>query len=351
MTQRELDQFAENIINGYKLSDVELQELLSINEKDELNKLYSISRKVRDHSFGNRVFLYSFVYFSTHCKNKCKFCYYRQSNDIERYRLDAEEVRSICKTLKNENIHMVDLTMGEDPYFHDSPERFVELVKLVKEETELPIMISPGVMDNEILEELQKNGANFLALYQETHDKDLYRKLRVGQSFQKRMDARSFAKNTGYCIEDGILTGIGEDNDSIINSLHGMEKNSPDMVRVMTFVPQEGTPLEDTKSHSSLSELRIIAILRLMFPDRLIPASLDLEGIDGMVHRLNAGANVVTSIIPGDSSLEGVVNYDRKLEERDRDPKSVILRLKEMGMEPAEQEDFNRIIGASTCGA
>lgn len=351
MTQRELDELAEEIINGRKLRDDELRELLSIHEKDELEKLYHVSRKVRDHFFGNRVFLYSFVYFSTYCKNKCTFCYYRQSNDIERYRLDAEEVRNICRALKNESIHMVDLTMGEDPYFHKNPERFVELVKLVKEETELPIMISPGVMDDEVLGELHENGADFLALYQETHDRDLYRKLRVGQSFQERMDARSFAKNAGYCVEDGILTGIGEDIESIISSIRGMEKSSPDMVRVMTFVPQEGTPLEDTKSHSSVSELRIISILRLMFPDRLIPASLDLEGIDGMVHRLNAGANVVTSIIPADSSLEGVVNYDRKLEERDRDPKSVILRLKEMGMEPAEQEDFNRIIGALACGA
>ena len=48
-----------------------------------------------------------------------------------------------------------------------------------------------------------------------------------------------------------------------------------------------------------------------MFPKCLIPASLDLEGIDGMVHRLNAGANIVTSILPSDSRLEGVANYDR----------------------------------------
>ncbi|WP_406660352.1 methylornithine synthase PylB [Methanolobus sp. ZRKC3] len=351
MTQKELDELAQGLVNGLRLTDDELRELLSISEKDDLDKLYYVSRKVRDHFFGNKVFLYSFVYFSTYCKNKCSFCYYRTSNDIERYRLDTEEVRNICNALKGENIHMVDLTMGEDPYFHDNPERFVELVKLVKEEMGLPIMISPGVMDNDVLRELHENGANFLALYQETHDQDLYRKLRVGQSFQDRVKARSFARSIGYGVEDGILTGIGDGIESTIRSLRGMEESSPDMVRVMTFVPQEGTPLENTISQSSVSELKIISILRLMFPDRLIPASLDLEGIDGMVLRLNAGANVVTSIIPAESTLEGVVNYDRKHEERDRDPKSVIKRLGEMGMEPAEQADFNRIIEGLQCGA
>jgi methylornithine synthase len=345
MTQKDLDDFAGKILNGAQLSDNDLRELLRINEDEQLEKLFYLSRKVRDHYFGNKVFLYSFVYFSTYCKNMCDFCYYRANHEINRYRLSIEEVRSICRALKGESIHMVDLTMGEDPYFHEKPERFVDVVRAVRSELDLPIMISPGVMGNEVLKELHDNGANFLALYQETHDRDLYRKLRVGQSFEDRVNARKFAKSIGYCVEDGILTGVGNDTESTIRSLRGMEKNTPDMVRVMTFVPQEGTPLEKLDRMSSTEELKIIAILRLMFPDRLIPASLDLEGIPGMVHRLNAGANVVTSIIPSDSALEGVVNYDRGLEERHRDPKSVVECLRTMGMEPASQSDFNRIVG------
>ena len=344
----DLDRFAQDIVRGKQLTDENLSELLSLTEEEDIQKLHYVARKVRDHFFGNKVFLYSFVYFSTYCKNNCAFCYYNRCNNIQRYRLDMEEIRNICRALKNESIHMVDLTMGEDPYFHNDPEKFVDIVRTVKDEMGLPIMISPGVMDDRTLSNLRENGADFLALYQETHDRELYQKLRVGQSFEERMHARQFAKKIGYCVEDGILTGVGNDIESTIKSLRGMQKNKPDMVRVMTFVPQEGTPLEEISQESSLSELKIISILRLMFPDRLIPASLDLEGIDGMVHRLNAGANVVTSIIPSDSSLEGVVNYDRELEERDRDPKSVLKRLRTMGMEPASQADFNRIMGKST---
>jgi methylornithine synthase len=197
---------------------------------------------------------------------------------------------------------------------------------------------------------LHESGADFLALYQETHDRELYGKLRVGQSFEGRVHAREFAKKIGYCVEDGILTGVGNDIESTIRSLRGMQQGQTDMVRVMTFVPQEGTPLEEVSQESSLSELKIISVLRLLFPAKLIPASLDLEGIDGMVHRLNAGANVVTSIIPSDSSLEGVVNYDRDLEERDRDPKSVVKRLLTMGMEPASQDEFYRFIENASTG-
>ena len=92
--------------------------------------------------------------------------------------------------------------MGEDPYFHNHPERLSELVKIVREEVGKPIMVSPGVVSNDTLEELQSNGANFLALYQETYDPELYKKLRVEQSFDGRIDSRNYAKSIGYCVED-----------------------------------------------------------------------------------------------------------------------------------------------------
>jgi len=344
MALDELDGLGEKVIEGFRLSDNDLKVLLSLESEEELEKLYYAARKVRNHYFGNRVFLNCFIYFSTHCKNLCTFCYYNCKNKIRRYRLTKEEVKETCRALKGAGFHMIDLTMGEDPHFYEDPTRFVELVQIVKEELGLPIMISPGVIDNTTLLKAREKGANFFALYQETYDLELYRKLRVGQSFYGRVNARSFAKDHGYCIEDGILTGVGNDIESTVSSLKGMKANDPDMVRVMTFLPQEGTPLSGFTDKSNLSELKILAILRLMFPKCLIPASLDLEGIDGMVPRLNSGANIVTSILPFDSRLEGVANYDRGFKERDRNIQSVINRLESIGMKPAQQAEFEAVL-------
>lgn len=345
MDQNDLDDYAEQIIAGSEVSDENIRAMLQISDPDEMEKLHYVARQIRDNFFGNKVFMYSFVYFSTHCKNNCAFCYYNRENEIDRYRLTLEDIKMICQILKTEEIHMVDLTMGEDPFFHNKPERLVELVRTVKEEVGKPIMISPGVVDNETLGLLKENGADFLALYQETYDKELYGKLRVEQSFEERINSRNHAKRIGYCVEDGILTAVEPDIESTLISLRGLGTSNPDMVRVMTFLPQKGTPLEGKDVEGSEAELKMISILRLMYPNLLIPASLDLEGIDGMVHRLNSGANVVTSIISSNSALEGVVNYDREHAERDRDVKSVITRLKSMGMEPARQSDFEKLLG------
>ncbi|MGM0770921.1 MAG: methylornithine synthase PylB [Halobacteriota archaeon] len=345
MDNRDLDSYADQIISGSQLSDDDIRSLLETDSSDTIEKLHYVARRIRDHFFGNKVFMYSFVYFSTYCRNKCAFCYYRNTNKIARYRLNNEDIRKICQVIKTEDVHMVDLTMGEDPYFHDKPERLAEVVRIVKEEVGKPIMISPGVVDDNTLKMLKDNGANFLALYQETYDMELYRQLRVEQSFEGRINSRNHAKQMGYYVEDGMLTEVEPDMESTIISLRGLGTSNPDMVRVMTFLPQQGTPLEGKEVKGCDSELKIISILRLLYPEKLIPASLDLEGIDGMVHRLNAGANVVTSIISSNSSLEGVVNYDREHSERDRDVKSVVSRLKAMGMEPAEQSEFEKLLG------
>ena len=361
MNESDFNRFVDEVIQKKPISDEMIRKMLSDTNETGLQKMFSAAVKVREHFFSNHVYLYSFVYFSTYCKNKCTFCYYNAANKIDRYRLTPEELRDMCADLKNEGVHMIDLTMGEDPHFHNHPENLLEFVKIAKETTGLPVMVSPGVVNDDFISALKDAGADFFALYQETYQKELYEKLRTGQSFEDRIRARHSAKAAEICIEDGLLTGfskikssdgipvnpsVADDIESAIVSIRGMQKADPDQVRVMTFEPQPGTPLAETIQASGLMELKIIAVLRFVFPDRFIPASLDVAGIDGMVDRLNAGANVVTSIISADSKLEGVVNFDRdvSLNERKRDAKSVIKRLLEMGLQSGSQDEFEKYL-------
>ncbi len=55
--------------------------------------------------------------------------------------------------------------------------------------------------------------------------------------------------------------------------------------------------------------------MRLVMPDRLIPASLDVDGIAGLESRLAAGANVVTSIVPPAPGLAGVSQSELDIDE------------------------------------
>ena len=91
-----------------------------------------------------------------------------------------------------------------------------------------------------------------------------------------------------------------------------------EQVRVMTFVPQAGTPLAGVTPAGDGDELLTIAAMRLAMPDRFIPASLDVDGIGGLERRLDAGANVVTSIVPPTVGLAGVSQAELDIDEGHR---------------------------------
>jgi methylornithine synthase len=326
------------------LTDEEVTFLLGLEDNEAIEKLFRAARGIRKKHFGNKVFLYGFIYYSTWCRNDCTFCSYRISNQsIKRYRKTPEEVAEAAVNLAASGVHLLDLTMGEDPFYYQSEsglQQVVELVKVIKQRTDLPMMISPGVISTPVLSALAREGVEWFACYQETHNPDLYRELRLNQGFDSRMNMKRFAREIGFLIEEGILTGIGETIPDLVRSLRAMSELGAEQVRVMSFVPQAGTPRENDPTPPRVRELKIIAVMRLLFPGKLIPASLDVDGISGLNARMAAGANVVTSIIPPRTGLMGVSNSTLEVDEGYRTVERVSSDLEKIGLEVASPGDY-----------
>jgi methylornithine synthase len=187
-------------------------------------------------------------------------------------------------------------------------------------------------------------GAVWYACYQETHSRSLFKKLRPGQDYHNRMQSKVDAHHLGLLVEEGLLCGVGETPDHIAQSMDVMKKLEADQMRVMNFVPQPGTPMAKQPPPDPLREILIAAVMRLVFPDRLIPASLDVEGIAGLKSRLNSGANVVTSIVPPGEGLVGVAQHSLNIEDGERTTASVKDVLKRVGLEPAGREEYQNWI-------
>ena len=340
-----LTEILDHLLNGHCVEKNDIKYLLKLSEPEKISLLFEAAQNARTLHFGNKIFLYGFLYFSTHCRNNCRFCQYRQSNKmLPRYRKTESEIIAAAKEMSDAGVHLIDLTMGEDPELYSSDEsgfeQFISMIKTVQNETKLPVMISPGTLPDKVLMEVADAGVTWYACYQETHNKILFKDLRQGQGFKKRLAKKQLAKNLGMLIEEGILTGVGETMDDIADSIIWMRDFCVDQARIMTFVPQTDTPMANTMSQNNLIELIIIAVMRLVLPDRLIPASLDVGGLDGLKARLNAGANVVTSIVPPQKGLAGVANHSLDIEDSRRTLDHILPIVKTCGLEPAMVEDY-----------
>lgn len=340
-----LTRILNRLQTGHSVEKNEIKTLLNLSDPGEVHLLFKSARTVRKHHFGNTVFLYGFLYFSTYCRNDCRFCQSRQSNKmLPRYRKTKKEILTAAREMSDTGVHLIDLTMGEDPELYSSGKsgfkELVDIIRATQHETRLPVMISPGILPDIVLAELARADVAFYACYQETHNKTLYKNLRHGQGFEKRMAKKRLAKNLGMLIEEGILTGAGESDDDLVESIFQMKVFGVDQARVMTFVPQVGTPMADTDPQDSLKEQKIIALMRLVMPDVLIPASLDVNGLSGLKARLDAGANVVTSIVPPENGLAGVANNSLDIEDSRRTLSHILPVLKTCGLIPAETRDY-----------
>lgn len=327
--------------NGVGLENKEIQYLLEQKDENSVQKIFQAARGLRQKNFGSKVFLYGFVYFSTFCKNECNFCFFRKSNaKPTRYRKEEGEIIETAMKLKDAGVHLIDLTMGEDPYYINNQDRIVALAKKVKKETGLPVMVSPGVIDDSTIDQLVENDIEWFALYQETHNKELYNRLRSDQDYHERMHAKEYAKDKGMLIEEGLLVGVGNRIEDTVHSLNVIKEMDADQIRNMTFIPQEGTPLEGCEQMDFLSELLNIAVMRILFPNKLIPASLDVDGLRGLKDRLNAGANVVTSIIPPLDGFAGVANSSNDIDDGNRTVEGIQETLKACNLENASVDEF-----------
>jgi methylornithine synthase len=343
--QNRLDSALTKVKEGGVLSKSDITFLLSLKDNEQIDRLFQAACDLRRKHFGNEIFLYGFIYTSTYCRNDCRFCFFRRSNpESRRYRKATPEIVATARRLADSGVHLIDLTMGEDPaLFNNSGagfDRLIDLVESVRKATGLPIMVSPGVIPENIIGRLSEAGACWYACYQETHHRRLFNQLRPGQDYDLRLEVKRKAHNRGMLIEEGLLCGVGETANDIAESMAVMLNLDADQVRVMNFVPQIGTPMVNRTPLDPKKELLISAVLRLVFPDRLIPASLDVDGLTGLKQRLDAGANVVTSIVPPGRGLAGVARHSLDIEDGKRTFASVKEVLQVCGLRPAGTEAY-----------
>ena len=126
--------------------------------------------------------------------------------------------------------------------------------------------------------------------------------------------------------------------ETIIKDLRFLQKLQPDMVGIGPYITHKDTPFRDFKSGSLELTLKLISILRLMFPKLLIPATTALGTIheNGRELGLKAGANVVMPNLSPKETRKLYEIYENKLsinEEAAESRCALEIKVKEAGYE------------------
>lgn len=278
-------------------SDNELKELLEDDSPETASELAEEAAALRRQYYGDEVYIRGLIEFSNYCKNNCYYCGIRRGNaGAVRYRLTKEEVLSCCQEGYGLGFRTFVLQSGEDPYFSD--DKICEIVAAIRHEhPDCAITLSIGEKPRESYQAYFDAGASRYLLRHETASEEHYQKLHPKEmSASNRKRCLIDLKEIGYQVGSGFMVGSPyQTTQHLIQDLRFLQKLEPDMIGIGPYISHGETPFAGCENGTLLQTLRLVSILRLMFPYALIPATTALGTIHprGRELGLQAGANVV----------------------------------------------------------
>lgn len=246
-------------------------EALKLIEGDLYN-LLSIANKVREKHFGRSIKFCSVVNAkSGKCSEDCKFC--SQSShynaNIAEYRLkEPKEILSAAKDVqKNGAVRFGIVTSGRRIVSEEEWGLIYDSIKLLRVETSLLIDASLGYLDLEHARLLKEGGLSRYHHNLETSPA-FFPKICTTHNYEDRLNTVRVVKEAGLELCCGGLFGLGESWNDRIELGFILKEIDPDSVPLNFLNPIPGMPLADTHLLTPEECLRIIALFRLILPDK-----------------------------------------------------------------------------------
>lgn len=308
-----IDQLAGN----RDLTDSEFMDLLTKMTEEDASYLYERARAAQIDSYGKTVFLRGLIEFTNICRNDCYYCGIRRSNqNADRYRLSEEQILQCCRQGYALGFRTFVLQGGEDPFYSD--ERMVPIVRAIRQAyPDCAITLSLGERSRDSYQALFDAGADRYLLRHETANEDHYRFLHPAElRLQNRKECLFSLREIGYQVGAGMMIGApGQTTEHLVEDLRFLQELRPHMIGIGPFIPHKDTPFHAEQPGALSDTLHLLAILRLLFPQVLLPATTALGTIHPQGRELGilAGANVIMPNLSPTNVRGKYLLYDGKI--------------------------------------
>lgn len=300
-----------------KNCDLPNKELLALIDGGADELLRKRADSVRKKAFGKDVYIRGLIEISSICKNDCLYCGIRRSNsNASRYRLSKEDILDCCRMGAELGFSTFVLQGGEDLYFTDAI--LCDIIEGIKKiAPEAAVTLSLGERSRESYKSLKSAGADRYLLRHETASPEHYARLHPeDMSLESRKRCLFDLKELGFQVGAGFMVGSPfQAKENILADIRFLQELEPDMIGIGPFLPHKDTPFGKLPKGDTELTLRLISILRLCFPQVLLPATtaLGTAADDGRERGLQCGANVVMPNLSPEGARKSYNLYDNKL--------------------------------------
>lgn len=277
-----VDSLLERARDFKGLSHKEAAVLLNVEDEELLNKLYAVSRELKERIYGKRIVLFAPLYVSNFCVNNCTYCGYKHCNsDLTRKKLSLEQLEKEVKVLEAMGHKRLVLELGEDPvnapidYVLDCIKKIYSLKFDNGSIRRINVNIAATTVED--YKKLKDAEIGTYILFQESYHKETYEKMHPqGPKHDYNWHTTAFHRARAAGIDDvglGVLYGLYDYKyETIAMLLHAehLEKETgvgPHTISVPRLKPAENVNVKDYPYLVKDKDFKkIVAILRIAVP-------------------------------------------------------------------------------------
>lgn len=238
---------------------------------DELLDVVAAAGKVRRRWFGRRVKLNYLVNLKSGlCPEDCSYCSQRLGSDagILRYTWlkPDEAARTAEAGVKGGAKRVCLVASGRGPTDRDLG-RVSETISAIKGQNgDVEVCACLGLLSEGQAERLREAGADAYNHNLNTSEAT-YGDICTTHGFSDRVGTVREAQSAGLSACSGLIAGMGESDEDLVDVVHALRDLDPDSVPVNFLIPFEGTPLGGEWNLTPQHALRVLAMVRFVCPD------------------------------------------------------------------------------------
>ena len=207
------------------------------------------------------------------CSEDCKFCaqssrYHTGLKDTYPL-LGTEELLKEAKYNADRGVLRYSIVTSGRCLSDREVERLCDSIRKIKEETDIRICVSPGLLQEEQFRKLKEAGADRVHCNLESSER-YFPQVCTTHTYEEKTAAIQAAKRVGLSVCSGGILGLGESVEDRIDMVLTARKLGVRSIPVNVLNPIPGTPYEKNPVLSGEEILRCTAVFRFLIPDGLI---------------------------------------------------------------------------------
>ncbi|MCL2541650.1 MAG: biotin synthase BioB [Nocardioidaceae bacterium] len=295
------DQIADRILGGGAATEADALAVLQADDAELMSVVAAAGRLRREH-FGNTVKVNYLVNLKSGlCPENCNYCSQALGSQapILKYSwLSKEEtLKQAGAGLSGGATRVCMVSSGRGPSDRDI-DKVVEMTEALKDSYEgVEVCACLGLLKDGQAERLKAAGVDAynhnINTAESNHDNIVQT-----HSYDDRVDTIGKAKSAGLSPCSGLIAGLGETDEQLVEALFALKGLGSDSIPVNFLMPFDGTPYENTWELSPTRCVKILAMARFVCPDKEIRIA---GGREMHLRSLQATAlQVANSIFLGD---------------------------------------------------